>query len=154
VTVEAKLETTIARGSSAVFAELAAVERFPEWLTASGIRSVEALDGVPVGEGSRLRIEQRIAGRSTTLDGVVTAFAPGERFALRATDAQGIAIELTAELAGDSATGSAATRVRWSIRMSLPLRFRFFESMVAPELRRAATTDLENLRRRLEAVAG
>jgi uncharacterized protein YndB with AHSA1/START domain len=150
VTVEAELETTIARGASAVFAELAAVERFPEWLIASGIRSVESLDGVPVGEGSRLRIEQRIAGRSTTLDGVITAFVPGERFALRATDPQGIAIELRAELRADSAT----TRVRWSIRMSLPLRFRFFESMVAPELRRAATADLENLRRRLEAVAG
>jgi uncharacterized protein YndB with AHSA1/START domain len=150
VTIAAELETTIARSVDGVFAELVAVERYPEWLSATGVRAVERLDDAAFGEGSRLTIQQQIAGRSTTLDGVVTVLVPGERFALRATDAQGIAVELDAGLLADG----PMTRLSWSIRLGLPLRFRFFESMVAPELRRAATADLENLKRRLEAVAG
>jgi uncharacterized protein YndB with AHSA1/START domain len=150
VTVAAELETTIARTSDAVFTELAAVERYPEWLSASGIRSVALVDDGPIAEGARLRIEQRISGQSTSLDGIVTAFRPGEHLAIRAVDPRGVTVELDAGLASDGPT----TRLQWSIRLSLPLRFRFFESMVAPELRRTAAADLENLRRRLEAVAG
>jgi carbon monoxide dehydrogenase subunit G len=150
VTVGAELETTIARTTSAVFTELEAVERYPEWLSSSGVRSIERIDDGPIGEGSRLRIEQRISGQAATLDGVVTAFRRDEHLAIRASDPRGVTVELDAALAPDGAT----TRLRWSIRLSLPLRFRFFESMVASELRRAATADLENLRLRLEAVAG
>jgi uncharacterized protein YndB with AHSA1/START domain len=150
MTVAAELETTIARTADAVFAELAAVERYPEWLSASGVRAVERDEDGDLAEGSRLRIQQHIAGRSTMLDGVVTVLQPGERFALRATDAQGVVVELDAGLLADGPT----TRLSWSIRLGLPLRYRFFESMVAPELRRAATADLENFRRLLEAVAG
>jgi uncharacterized protein YndB with AHSA1/START domain len=150
VTVSAELETTIARTADAVFTELAAVERYPEWLSASGIRSVERVDDGPIAEGARVRIEQRISGQETSLDGVVTSFRPGERFAIRAVDPRGVTVELDAALAPDGPT----TQLRWSIRLSLPMRFRFFESMVAAELRRAAAADLQNLRRRLEAVAG
>ena len=150
MTVGAELETTIARTPRAVFGELEAVQRYPEWLSASGIRSVERVDDGPIGEGSRLRIEQRISGQAAVLDGIVTSFRPDEHLAIRAVDARGITVELEAELAPDGAT----TRLRWSVRLSLPLRFRFFESMVGAELRRAASADLENLRRRLEAVAG
>ena len=46
------------------------------------------------------------------------------------------------------------TRLRWSLRLGLPLRYRMFESMVAPQARRAAALDLEALRRRLESAAG
>lgn len=150
MTVAAELETTIARTTDAVFTELAAVERYPEWLSASGVRSVERLDEGPVAEGARLRIEQRISGQSTTLDGIVTSFRPAEHLAIRAADPRGVTVELEAGLTSDG----PSTRLSWSIRLSLPLRFRFFESMVASELRRAATADLEHLRRRLEAVSG
>jgi hypothetical protein len=84
------------------------------------------------------------------LDGVVTAFEEDSRLALRATDAQGIEVEIDAAVASAGAT----TNLRWSIRVSLPLRFRSFESMIAPELRRAVVADLANLKRRLESVAG
>lgn len=149
MTVAAELDTTIARTPRAVFEELAAVERYPEWLSASGIRSVTRIDDSPIGEGARLRIEQRISGQAAVLDGTVTSFRPDEQLAIRAVDPRGITVELEAALAPDGPT----TRLRWSVRLSLPLRFRFFESMVGAELRRAATADLENLRRRLEAVA-
>jgi hypothetical protein len=150
VAIASVLEETIARTPSAVFGELSAVERYPEWLTASGIRSVELIDGGPIGDGSRIRLEQEIAGRSTRAEGRVTAFRPGEQFALEASEPQGVTFELDASLAADGPT----TRLRWRIRLTLPLRYRLFESMVAPEVRRAAFADLQNLKRRLEAVAG
>jgi uncharacterized protein YndB with AHSA1/START domain len=150
VSVGAELETTIARTPSAVFTQLEAVERYPEWLSSSGVRSVERIDDGPLRDGSRLRIEQRISGQAATLEGVVTSFRQDEHLAIRATDPRGVTVELEAALTPDGST----TRLRWSIRLSLPLRFRFFESMVGPELRRTAAADLENLRRGLESVAG
>jgi uncharacterized protein YndB with AHSA1/START domain len=150
MSVGAELETTIARTPSAVFTQLEAVERYPEWLSSSGVRSVERFDDGPLCDGSRLRIEQRISGQAATLEGVVTSFRQDEHLAIRASDPRGVTVELEAALTPDGST----TRLRWSIRLSLPLRFRFFESMVGSELRRAATADLENLRRRLESVAG
>jgi uncharacterized protein YndB with AHSA1/START domain len=150
VTIAAEFETPIARTADAVFRELTAVERFPEWLVDSGIVTVERLDGGELEEGSRLRIEQRIRDRAAILDAVVTVLEPGGRLVIRAFDPEGISVELEAQVAGDGAT----CRLRWSIRLGLPLRYRFFESMVAPQVRRAAAHDLDRLRRRLEAVAG
>ena len=149
MTIAAQLETVIARSAEAVFAEISAVERYPEWLIASGIVRVELLDPGPLAEGTMLRVEQRVAGRASTLEGTVTAFEPPTRFGLRAKDRDGISIELEALLSSEGPT----CRLRWSIRIGLPLRYRMFESMAAPEVRRAAAADLENLRRRLEAVA-
>jgi hypothetical protein len=37
--------------------------------------------------------------------------------------------------------------------MGLPLRYRMYESMVAPQAKRAATLDLEAFKRRLESAA-
>ena len=50
--------------------------------------------------------------------------------------------------------GDLATTLRWSVRIGLPLKFRMFESMVAPQARKAAALDVEALKRRLESVAG
>lgn len=150
MSIEARFEATIGRAAQDVFAHLAEVEQFPEWLVASGVVRVERLDPGPLREGTRLRIEQRIAGRATTLEGKVTQFEPGKRFGIRARDRDGISVELEALLASEG----AACRLRWSVRLGLPLRYRLFESMAAPEVRRAAEADLERLKRRLEAVAG
>jgi Polyketide cyclase / dehydrase and lipid transport len=147
VTIAVEVETLIARTPGDVFAELLAVERFPDWLIASGIVGVERLDDHPPAVGSRVRISQRVAGRSTVLDGSIVALESGRVLGLRGRDADGITIEIEARLAADG----AGTRLRWSLRIGLPLRFRMFESMVAPQARRAATLDLEALRRRLEA---
>jgi hypothetical protein len=43
--------------------------------------------------------------------------------------------------------------LRWQLRVDLPLRYRMFEGMVAPQARRAAALDLEAFKRRLESVA-
>jgi uncharacterized protein YndB with AHSA1/START domain len=147
VTISVEAETTIARPPDDVFAELVAVERYPGWLIASGIVAVERLDPGPASVGSRVRISQQVAGRSTTLEGSITALDPGRAIGLRGRDPDGISIEIDAQLVGEA----AGTRLRWSLRIGLPLRFRMFESMVAPQVQRAATLDLEALRRRLEA---
>jgi uncharacterized protein YndB with AHSA1/START domain len=149
VTVTVEVETSIARPPSDVFAALIAVERFPEWLVASGIVRVERLDAGPPVVNSRVRISQRVAGRSTVLDGSISTLDPGRALGLRARDPDGVSIEIDAVLAEDG----PGTRLRWSLRIGLPLRFRMYEPMVAPQARRAATLDLEALRRQLEAAA-
>lgn len=151
MTISIQVETQIGRSPGDVFAELTTIERFPEWLIASGITRVERLDEGPLAEGARLRIGQAIGGRSTVLDGAVTVLEPGTAFGLRGRDPDGVTIELDAQLSSDDAL---TTRLRWSVRMGLPLRYRMFESMVAPQAKRAATLDLEAFKRRLESVAG
>lgn len=150
MTIAVELETPIARPPGDVFAELLAVERFPGWLVASGIVGVERLDDGPPVVGSRVRISQRVAGRSTVLDGSIVALEPDRALGLHGRDPDGITIDIEARLAPDG----PGTRLRWSLRIGLPLRFRMFESMVAPQVRRAVTLDLEALRRRLEASPG
>lgn len=151
MTIAVEIETRIGRPPADVFAELSAIERFPEWLVASGIVRVERLDGGPLAVGSRVRIAQTVGGRSTVLDGTVTVLEPDRAFGLRGRDADGVTMEIDAALAAED---DLATRLHWTVRIGLPLRFRAFESMVAPQVRRAATLDLEAFKRRLESVAG
>lgn len=147
--IDLEIEVTIARPPADVFAELVAVERWPTWLIASGIVRVDPLDGrLPVSAGSALRIEQRVAGRASTLDARVTVLEPGVRFAVAGKDADGITVGIDAQ-ARSIATG---TQLRWHLRIGLPLRYRLFESMAAPQVERAARLDLEALRLRLEAT--
>jgi hypothetical protein len=133
-----------------VFSALTAVERFPEWLIASGIVKVERLDKGPLTSGSRLRISQTVAGRSTVLDGVVSVLTKDAALGLKGRDPHGVTIQIDAALVPDD----LGTTLRWSLRIGLPLRYRMFESMVEPQARRAAVLDLEAFKRRLESIAG
>ena len=145
-----ELETLIARSCDDVFAKLADVRRYPEWLVASGIVSAEPVGSEPLAAGSKLRIGQQLAGRASKLEGTVTAFEPGARFGFKAKDPEGISIEIDARLTPAGAT----CRLRWALKLSLPLKYRFFESMVAPQVKQAAAADLERLRIGLQSVAG
>lgn len=147
--ISLELEVPIGRPPAEVFAHLTDVERWPEWLIASGIVRVERLDTGPLAVGSRLRIEQRVAGRSSTLDASVKALEAAARFAVTGRDADGISIDIDASLIANG----PATRLTWHLRIGLPLRYRMLESMAAPQVRRAAGLDLEAFRRRLESVA-
>ena len=151
MTIQAEFEIPIARSVQAVWDELIAVERYPEWLRASGVLRVERHPAHSLGPGAPLRIHQQIAGRPpAVLEGAVAAWEPGRRFAFRARHPDGITIETDAQLAQDG----PGCRLRWSLRIGLPLKFRLFEGMAAPEVRQAASTDLLGLKRRLESVAG
>lgn len=149
MTLKVELETRIGRSPAAVFAELVALDRYPQWLIATGVTAIEVLDPGPLRAGSRLRIAQSVAGRATTLEGSVTAFEPDRQFALQAKDREGIKVGIRAAVEPDG----ASTLLRWSLRADLPLRYRMFEGMVAPQARRAAALDIESFKRRLESVA-
>jgi uncharacterized protein YndB with AHSA1/START domain len=149
MSIAAEIETRIERPPADVFEALIALDQFPQWLIASGITRVERLDGGHLEAGSRVRIDQSVSGRSTVLEGTITQLDDGRRFGLQARDPDGVTIEIDATLLPDG----AGTSLRWSLRLGLPLRFRMFESMVAPQIRRAATLDLEALKRRLESAA-
>lgn len=150
MTITAEIELPIARTIDAVWSELTAIERYPEWLRESGVTRIDRQPG-PLGPGTGLRIEQRLAGQPAVLEGLVTAWEPPRRFAFRATHPDGITVEADAALVPD---GPSTCRLRWSLRIGLPLRLRLFEGVAAPQARRAATADLLNLKRRLESVAG
>jgi uncharacterized protein YndB with AHSA1/START domain len=141
-----ELEVRIGRPPADVYAHLAAVERWPEWLIASGIVRVERVEG---GSAEHLRVEQRVAGRATTLDARITAAEPPSRFALEGRDAEGVGVVIDASLVPDD----LGTRLRWRLELRLPLRYRMLEGMVTPQARRAAALDLEAFKRRLESVA-
>ena len=81
-----------------MFEALTDVEGYPKWLIASGIVRVERLDAGPLTVGSRLRIGQTVAGRSTVLDGSVTKLTPGAAFGLTGKDKDGVSIEIDATL--------------------------------------------------------
>jgi uncharacterized protein YndB with AHSA1/START domain len=147
--VKVQIETTIERAPSEVFEELAAVERYPSWMVASGVTAVDG-PGLTLTEGSRIRIHQTVAGRSTVLAGSVDKFEPSRAIGLTGRDPEGVSVAIEATLS----PAGTATRVRWSLRLDLPLRYRMFEAMVTPQVKRAAALDLDALKRRLERTAG
>ncbi len=131
-----------------VFVALVAVERWPEWLIASGIVRVVVVGGGPVAAGSRLTIEQRVAGRSGTIQATITTFEVPGRFALSGRDADGISLDIRADLVADG----PGTVLRWDLRFGLPLKYRMFEGMAKPQVKRAVALDLEAFRRRVEGA--
>ena len=147
--VEVTITTRVGRQPRDVFAALTAVERFPEWLIASGIVNVVRAGTGPLAVGSRLTIRQVVAGRSTVIEAQVTALTPDSAFGVRGQDKDGVTVQFEADLAPD---GDVGTTLSWSARIGLPLKYRMFESMVEPQARRAAALDVEALKRRLEAV--
>jgi uncharacterized protein YndB with AHSA1/START domain len=148
MTISVTIETDIARPRDVVFAALADVDRWSEWLIATGIiRVTRASSAAPV-TGERMTIDQRAAGRASTVQASVTVVEAPARFVLEGRDPDGIATVLDDLIAADG-----GTRLRWSIRIDLPLRYRAFESMAAPQVRRAAALDVEAFRRRLASTA-
>lgn len=146
--IEVVIETVIARPPDVVFARIADVDAWPAWLIASGIVAVDRPSSAPVATGDRLTVTQRAAGRSGTFEAVVRGVSPPATLAVEGRDAEGVSIAIDA-LVAPSGDGSS---LRWSIRIGLPFRYRFFESMAKPEVQRAAALDIEALRRSLEST--
>jgi Polyketide cyclase / dehydrase and lipid transport len=149
MSIDVVIETTIARPPGDVFASIADVASWPAWLIASGIVSVTRTATGPIQPGERLTVEQRAAGRAGTFDAVIREASPPSRMALHGRDRDGVSIEIDASMA----QAGAGTALRWSIRIGLPFRYRMFESMARPEIARAATLDIERLRREVESSA-
>ncbi len=148
--IDVVIETRIDRPPADVFARIADIDGWPAWLIASGIIRVTRNGGGPVIAGEQVTVEQRAAGRAGTFAATVTAVDAPSRFALAGKDADGVSIDIDAQLV---AVDAVATDLRWSIRIGLPFRYRVFESMARPQVQRAAALDIEALKRRLESVA-
>lgn len=147
--IDVVIEVPVRRPIEHVFAAVADLERWPEWLIASGVLRVARQAPGPIHEGEPLLIEQRAAGRASTVQARIVALQPPVRFAVAGKDADGISIDMDAALV---ALEPGVTGLRWQIRIGLPFRYRIFESMAAPQVQRAAGLDVEGLRRRLESV--
>ena len=78
-------------------------------------------------------------------------YDPGRRIALRGRDREGVRIDIDAVVLPAPDTTGRATELRWSIRITLPLKYVLFESMARPQVERAALLDIEALRVRLES---
>lgn len=149
--IDVAIESTIERPPDDVFATIADLDGWPDWLIASGIRAVRReRDGAAVA-GERLIVDQDAAGRAGTFDAEVTVMEPGSRFALRGRDRDGVTIDIEAVISPAGGSEGRATDLWWAIRIGLPLRYRMFESMARPQVERAALLDIEGLRVRLEA---
>jgi len=158
--ITVQVEVRLRQPLDVVFDALVAVERWPEWLIASGIVRVAVVGGAPVAAGSRLTIEQRVAGRAGTIQATITTFEVPGRFALSGRDADGISLAIRADLVADLVADPVAdpvadgfaTVLRWDLRLGLPLKYRMFEGMAKPQVKRAVALDLEAFRRRVEGA--
>ncbi len=146
--ISVTIETDIARPPEAVFAALTDLATWPTWLIATGIVGIARDGDGPPAVGDRLAIDQRAAGRSSTVAATVSAMDAPHRFAIGGRDGDGVTTSLDAALAPID----GGTRLRWSARIEVPFRYRIFESMVAPQVQRAAALDVEAFKRRLESA--
>ena len=149
--IEVALETRIGRSAEDVYRHLADLDRWPDWLIATGIRRVERGRTGAAVAGEPLRIDQNAAGRAATFDGRVTRAEAPSRLTVSGKDADGISIDIAAEVVPVEASISG---LRWAIRIGVPLRYRIFESLARPQVERAVALDVEAFKRRLESVAG
>lgn len=147
--IEVRIETTIDVPPAVVFDRVAGLEGWPGWLVASGIRRVERRASGPPAAGEELIVEQQAAGRSGTFAATITSLEPGRQLTLHGKDGDGVQIDIDSRI--EPAAGG--TRLHWSVRIALPLRYRVFESMARPQVERAAGLDIEGLKRSLEGAA-
>ena len=138
------------RPAAEVFDTLVAVEAWPTWLIASGITSVERLEPADLVPGSRLRIQQNVAGRRATIDATIDTIERPTRFVVSGRDQDGAATRIEAGVGPDA--DPTMTALAWQLEITLPFRLRIFEGLAAPQVRRAVDLDLEALRRRLESA--
>jgi uncharacterized protein YndB with AHSA1/START domain len=148
--IEVVREVRIGRSIEDVYAHLVDLDRWPEWLIATGIRRVEREVTGGAVPGEALRIEQSAAGRAGTFDGRVTRAESPTHLAVAGRDGDGVSIDIAADLVP---VEPSITVLRWEIRIGVPFRYRIFESLARPQVERAVALDVEAFKRRLESVA-
>ena len=145
------LETRIGRPIDEVFRHLVDLDRWPEWLVATGIRRMERGQTGPRSQASRCASSRpRRAGPGPSRLGS-RRVDPPTHLSLSGKDADGVSIDISAQLVP---VDDLVTILRWEVRIGLPFRFRIFESMARPQVERAVALDVDAFKRRLESVAG
>lgn len=147
--IRVELQVLIGRPPADVFAHITRVESYPDWQRGAGITRVVREEADPLVPGSRFVMDRVTRGNAGRVLCTVTASDPGRRFAFRSTDSAGFEAEVDTLLVPEG----PATRLVWRFAMTTPGMLRFLGSVVAGEVRKAATADLETLKRMLEEVA-
>ena len=139
IEIDAPIET--------VWAELADLERQPQWMT--DLKSVRLLTRPPLGVGSRADGKVRVLGLSVPDPVTITEFEPPHRYGVQHTGpigGRGL-IELVERAGG-------GTTVTWQEILVAPMLPYLFAALAGPILGRVFQADLERLKRRVEERAG
>jgi uncharacterized membrane protein len=144
MTVDVRVETTIARPAGDVAAFACDPTNAPRWY--SNIRTVRWLTPPPVGIGSRMDFVAQFLGRRLSYTYEVVESDPGRRLVMRTTDGP---FPMETTYAWEPAEG-AGTRMSLRNRGDPTGFFRFTVPVVRRAMRRAMTKDLARLKALLE----
>jgi uncharacterized protein YndB with AHSA1/START domain len=138
----------IRRDPTAVYDYVTDVERIPEWQHVAGVKKVTKQTAGPLTVGSRFTMERQARGGLATIEADVTALEPGRRFDFHTIDNDGFVGDFSTTLTpqGDG------TDLQWAVRMQPPnLLYRLLQPVIAGTIRKAASADFVELRKKLEA---
>lgn len=138
----------IRRGPMDVYAYVTDVERIPEWQHVAGIKKVTKQTSGPLAVGSTFTMERQARGGLATIRAEVTALEPGSRFDFHTVDDDGF----TGDFATTLTPQDGGTDLHWAVRMQPPnLLYRLLQPIIAGAIRKAASADFVELRKKLEA---
>jgi len=143
----AEAVTDITRSPAEVFAFLDDTSLAPSWLT-SCIEIRQTSPG-PKGVGTTLHYAYRQGRRPGTMDGVVSAYAPGQSLGMQFSDAS-FAVEITFDLS----PRPRGTQVRHACRITpRSLMGRLMSPLIQLGNRQQVTQNLKRMRELLESGA-
>ncbi len=146
--IEVDYHVPIRRSPTDVYAYVTDVERIPEWQHVAGVKKVSKQAAGPLTVGSRFAMERQARGGLATIEAEVTALEPGRRFDFHTIDNDGFVGDFSTILTpqGDG------TDLHWAVRMQPPnLLYRLLQPVIAGTIRKAASADFVELRKKLEA---
>jgi uncharacterized protein YndB with AHSA1/START domain len=146
--IEVDYHVPIRRSPTDVYAYVTDVERIPEWQHVAGVKKVTKQAAGPLAVGSRFTMERQARGGLATIEADVTALEPGRRFDFHTIDNDGFVGDFSTTLTpqGDG------TDLHWAVRMQPPnLLYRLLQPIIAGTIRKAASADFVELRKKLEA---
>jgi uncharacterized protein YndB with AHSA1/START domain len=138
----------IRRNPMDVYNYVTDVERIPEWQHVAGVKKVTKQAAGQLRVGCRFAMERQARGGLATIEAEVTAIEPGRRFDFHTVDNDGFVgdFSTTRTPQGD------ATDLHWAVRMQPPnLLYRLLQPVIASTIRKAASADFVELRKKLEA---
>jgi uncharacterized protein YndB with AHSA1/START domain len=142
--IDFTVDTQIRRPPADVFAYATDPAKLATWQT--NTVAAERLDDGPLRVGSRLReVHRAPGGRELPSVVEVSALEPDSVFGLRVVEGTPIHLDTTFEPA------DGGTRVRFRVHGRLTGAMRFAQPLVGPMLKRQFTSQLETLKRVLEA---
>ena len=138
----------IQRNPTDVFDYVTDVERIPEWQHVAGVKKVTKQADAPLAVGSKFTMERQARGGLATIEAEVTGLEPGHRFDFHTVDSDGFVGDFSTILTPQD----GGTDLHWTVSMQPPnLLYRLLQPVIAGTIRKAASSDFVELRKKLEA---